>query len=187
MVSRHTSVVFLVHDLALIALSVTCAVVLVQSGMLAHALSAVQGIQFLESFVAGLFFTSIFTAAPAIVALGELAQTHSLVGVVFFGALGSVIGDMIMFRFVRDRFAEHLMVLVQHRGVGKRARALFRLKLFRWLSFFVGGVIIASPLPDELGIGLLGAAHMKMPWFVLLSFVFNCIGILLIGLVAQAL
>ena len=68
----------------------------------------------------------------------------------------------------------------------KRLRALFKMKFFRWFTFFLGGIIIASPLPDELGIGLLGFSKMKVSWFVPVSFVFNFIGICLIGLVARA-
>ena len=64
---------------------------------------------------------------------------------------------------------------------------LLKLKLFRRVSFFVGGLIIASPLPDELGISLFGFSKIKMSWFIPLSFIFNFIGIVLIGVVAQAL
>src|SRR5262249_43219313 len=58
---------------------------------------------------------------------------------------------------------------------------IVRSSRLRWLSFFVGGLIIASPLPDELGIGLLGVARLRTAWFVLLSYAFNFLGILAIG------
>ena len=61
-----------------------------------------------------------------------------------------------------------------------------KLKFFRWLTFLVGGLIIASPLPDELGISILGFSKMKVSWFIAISLVFNFIGILLIGVVARA-
>lgn len=178
---------FLLHDLLIIAVSIGIAVVLVRTETLAKILISAQGPEFLGSFIAGLFFTSIFTTAPAIVTLGEIARANTIVPVALFGALGALVGDLIIFRFIRDRFAEHVMALLRHRHIGKRVGALFRLKLFRRLSFFVGGLIIASPLPDELGIGLFGFSHMKMSWFIPLSFFFNFIGIVLIGLVARAL
>jgi hypothetical protein len=77
--------------------------------------------------------------------------------------------------------------LIGHRTFGKRMRSFFKLRLFRWLSLFVGGLIMASPLPDEVGISLMGMSKIKVPWFVTLSFVFNFIGIVLIGLAARAL
>ncbi len=79
------------------------------------------------------------------------------------------------------------MEIIKHQGAGKRIKLLLKLKFFRWLTFLAGGLIIASPLPDELGISLLGFSKMKTSWFIPLSFAFNFIGILLIGWVAKAL
>lgn len=178
---------FLLHDIVIILISIGVAVVLVKTQALANLLASTVELEIVGSFVTGLFFTSVFTTAPAIVTLGELIRLNSILPVAFFGALGAVIGDLIIFRFMRDRFAEHVMELVSHRHIGKRMGVLFRRKLFRWLSFFVGGLIIASPLPDELGIGLFGFSRMKTMWFIPLSFVFNFLGIVLIGLVARSL
>lgn len=72
-------------------------------------------------------------------------------------------------------------------GARGKIKALINLRLFRWVSFALGALIIASPLPDELGISLLGFSKMKTVWFVPVSYVFNGIGILLIGAVARAL
>lgn len=177
---------FLLHDVLLIIISLSVAFALVQTGFLSVVLASTREWQFIGSFIAGLFFTSIFTTAPAIVALGEITLVHPIASVALFGALGAVIGDLIIFRFIRDKFAEHLLELLSHRYLGKRVRTLLRLRLFRWVSFFVGGLIIASPLPDELGLSLLGFSKMKIKWFIPLSFVFNFIGIVLIGLVTRA-
>lgn len=177
---------FLLHDVLIITLSLGAAMVLAKSGLLMKILTSTEEWGFLGSFVAGLFFTSIFTTAPAIVTLGELARINSIVPMALFAALGAVVGDMIIFRFVRDKFAEHLLQLLRHRTRGKRIVELFKLRLFRWVSFFVGGLIIASPLPDELGIGFFGFSKMKTVWFIPLSFCFNFMGIVLIGLIARA-
>lgn len=178
---------FLLHDLLIIIASVGVALLLARTGILTALLASTDELQFLGSFIAGLFFTSVFTTVPAMVTLGEIARSNALLPTALCGAAGAVVGDLIIFRFIRDRFAEHVMELLRHRHIGKRVGALFRLKLFRRLSFFVGGLIIASPLPDELGISLFGFSKMKMSWFIPLSFFFNFIGIVLIGLVARAL
>lgn len=177
---------YLLQDTVVIIASLGAAWYLVETGVLYQFLASVQGLEFVGSFIAGLFFTSVFTTAPAIVALGEIARFNELLPVALLGALGAVLGDIVIFRFVRDRFSAHVLELLRHRGTGRRVGALFRLKLFRWLSFFVGGLIIASPLPDELGIGLLGFSRTKLAWFIPLSFAFNFIGIFLIGLVARS-
>jgi len=177
---------FFLHDVLIIVISIIVAAVLVRTDILTNVLASTKGFQFLGSFIAGLFFTSIFTTAPAIATLGEIARFNSILPVALAGAMGAVVGDLLIFRFIRDRFSEHLLELFGHQHTGKRIRALFRLRLFRWVSLFVGGLIIASPLPDELGISLFGFSKAKTSWFVPLSFTFNFIGIVLIGLVAQA-
>ena len=177
---------FILQDIAIVFLSIVMAIILVRTDILTNILTSTKELKLLGSFIAGLFFTSIFTTAPAIVTLGEIAQTNSILLVALFGAAGAVIGDLIIFKFIKDKFSEDLMELIQHQGIGKRVKALFRLKLFRWLTFLIGGLIIASPLPDEIGIALLGFSKMKISLFIPLSFTFNFLGILVIGLIANS-
>ncbi|MDP1706242.1 MAG: hypothetical protein Q8L36_00215 [bacterium] len=177
----------LFQDLAIIFFSVIFALILIKTDILISVLESSQKLEWLGSLIAGMFFTSILTTAPAIVTLGQMAQTNSLWLTALFGALGAVIGDLVIFRFVRDRFEEHLQELISHKTGGRRFKALFKLKIMRWLTFLVGGLIIASPLPDELGIGLLGFSKTKTSMFIPLSFICNFAGILAIGLTARAL
>ena len=177
---------FFIQDLSIIFLSILVAVIMTKTDILSGLLYSTVEMKLIGSFIAGMFFTSIFTTAPAIATLGEIAHTNSVFLTAIFGALGAVVGDMIIFRFVRDRLSDHLVILVKHEGWWKRVRALFKLKYFRWFTFLLGGLVIASPFPDELGIGLLGFSKMKLSTFIPISFFFNFIGILIIGLIAQA-
>lgn len=178
---------FLLQDIAIIVLSIIIAVILVKTNIPIKILTSTQELELLGSFIAGMFSTSVFTTIPAIITLGEIARSNSIAFTAIFGAMGAVVGDLIIFRFIRDRFSEHLLELVKHQGAGKRMKVLLKLKFFRWLTFLVGGLIIASPIPDELGISLLGFSKMRMSWFIPLSFTSNFIGILLIGSIAKAL
>ena len=187
MSTNDRTYIHILQDTVIIVVSVIVAIGLVQTDALARLLSSTRELEVIGSFVAGLFFTSIFTTAPAIVALGEISQTSPVWITALVGALGAMTGDLIIFYFIRDRFSEHILELMKHEMRGRRFRALLRMKLFRWLSFFVGGLVIASPFPDEIGIGLMGFSKMKMSWFMMLSFVFNVIGIAIIGLIARAL
>ena len=178
---------YLVQDLMIIIMSIFLAVVLVQTNILEHLLSTTKDYGILGSFVAGLFFTSIFTTAPSMIALGEISQMQPVIQVAFVGAAGAMIGDLLIFQFIRDKLSEHLMNLMKDEIAGVKRKFRHHLKFFRWFTFFIGGVIIASPLPDELGVGLLGLSKMNVVWFAPLSFLFNFIGIIMIGLVANAL
>ena len=56
---------------------------------------------------------------------------------------------------------------------------------FYWLSSFLAAAIIASPLPDELGLMILGFIHFNTKKFLPIAFVLNFLGILAITLFAQ--
>lgn len=178
--------IFLQQDLGIVVTSILIAIILVKTKVLTNILISSSELKLFGSFVAGMFFTSVFTTAPAIVTLGEIANSSSIFITALFGASGALIGDLIIFQFIRDRLGEHLLELLKHGSSWKRLKHLFRLRYFRWFTFLVGGIIIASPLPDELGIGLLGFSKMKNSRFIPLSFIFNFIGILVIGIIAQA-
>lgn len=175
------------HDLSIVALSILIAVILVKANILSSFLETTSSFKFIGSFIAGMFFTSVFTTAPAIVTLGEIAKHEALLPTAFFGALGALLGDIVIFQFIRDELAEHFIELVKHNSIWKRYHALFRLKYFRWFTFMLGGMIIASPFPDELGITLLGFTKTKTNLFIPISFVFNFIGIVMIGFVVRTI
>lgn len=178
----------ILNDIGIIVLSVLIAVLLIETGVLAELLVSTGGMGVLGAFIAGMFFTSIFTTAPAIAALGEVSLVQGVFATALIGAMGSVVGDLIIFRFVRDRFSEHIEeILSRKKNRLRRFHLLFKRRFFRWGTFFVGGFILASPFPDELGIALLGFSNMKPKYFTLLSFTFNFFGILAIGLITRSL
>src|SRR3989338_283651 len=114
----------LVRDLALVIFSVFIAVILAKTGALQDLITSTQEVRFIGSFIAGIFFTSVFTTAPAIVALGEIAYANSVISTALLGGMGALVGDLIIYKFVRDRLSEHLMELIKYQGGGKRIRML---------------------------------------------------------------
>lgn len=177
---RHT----IAHDIGIITLSMIIAVILGKTGALQSILTATREMELVSSFIAGIFFTSIFTTAPAVVVLGQIAQANSPFVVAIFGGLGALLGDLVIFRFVKDRLSEDIIGLL---GEHRKIRAIFRNRFFRYLTIFLGAIIIASPLPDELGLTLLGFSKIRSSLFVPFSFLANSIGIYIIGLVARAI
>lgn len=176
----------LVRDLGALVLSIFVAITLAETGALESLITSTQELRFIGSFIAGILFVSVFTAAPATVALGEIAQSNSAVMVAIIGGLGALVGDLIIFRFVRDRVSEDFSYLVKI-SKSERLVSVFKLKLFRWMVPFVGALIVASPLPDEIGVAMMGLSKIKTSMFILLSFLLNAAGILVIGLIAQSL
>jgi uncharacterized membrane protein YdjX (TVP38/TMEM64 family) len=60
-------------------------------------------------------------------------------------------------------------------------------KYFSWTVPFLGALIIISPLPDEIGVSMMGISSIDTRRFALLSFVLNCIGVFLVAFVARAI
>lgn len=176
----------IVQDIAIVAMSVIVSILLVRSGIIQDFLASSQELGHIGSFVAGIFFTSIFTTAPAIVTLGEISQVQGIVETALWASLGAVIGDMLIFRFFKDRMADHVNDILSHKRSFRRLHRLIRFRFFRYLTFLMGGLIIASPLPDELGISILGMSKMREMYFVPLSFAFNFFGIVVVGLLASS-
>ncbi len=140
---------------------------------------------YLGSFIAGIFFVSTFTVAPSGAVLFHLAEQYNPILIALTAGAGGVIGDLLIFRFVRgDAFAELSPILdrIKRRPVF----ALFKSPYFGWFTPVLGALIIASPLPDEAGIGLMGLSKIREWQFMLLTYVLNTTGILIIVLLTQA-
>ena len=176
----------LIKDVAIIALSVLIAVILVKTGVFINILASSKKLELFGSFIAGMFFTSVFTAAPATVVLAQIAQVNSVFLVAFFGGIGAMVGDLVIFRFIKNRLSEDILYLLK-KSKSERMLSIFRLRIFRWSIAFLGALVIASPLPDELGLMMLGFSKIKTSLFIPISFLLNSLGILVIGLIAKAI
>ncbi|MEK7612410.1 MAG: hypothetical protein AAB407_03655 [Patescibacteria group bacterium] len=176
----------LLENVTMLAASIFIAVMLVQSPTFKLFLSASTELKLLGSFVIGFFFTSLFTTAPATVAFAELAQTNSIILIALVGGVGAVLGDIVLFKLLKTHVTDELVHLLSH-PKRKRFLKVFHAKTFRWLFTFLGMIIIASPLPDELGLTMMGISKLEMKYLIPVSFIANTVGIILICLVGRSI
>lgn len=134
---------------------------------------------YLGAAITGIFFVSTFTVVPASVVLFHLAQEFNPLMIALYAGAGAVIGDLIIFRFLKDGVFEELRPLIS-RFNGSYIAALFRTPYFAWVVPVIGAIIIASPFPDEVGIGMMGLSRIQWWQFAILAFILNTIGIFLI-------
>ncbi len=167
----------LIKDMLFVLIGIVVAIILSRLGFIDYLVNMVSN-QIIISFIAGVFFTSVFTIAPAAVALVDIADA-SVMTVAFYGSLGALCGDLILFYFIRDHFAENLIASVKP-SVTKNILNSFHLGFMKWLSPVLGALIIASPLPDELGLTLLGISKTRISILIPISFVMNFLGIILL-------
>lgn len=151
---------------------------------------------YLASFITGLMFTYGITTAPATAIIFNLGQTLNPFWIAFIGAFGSVLSDYIIFRFVRDRLMKEIRLLSKDISrLTKPVSYLFfweelrvriwhtisKSKLWHIMIPIVGGMVIASPLPDELGAAIFGAVKFDTKKFLVIGYIMNFIGIFLIA------
>lgn len=173
------------EDIIALSASVLLAWFLISSGAFSYVLADTDAGKIFESFTIGIFFTSAFTIAPAAVFFAKLSQTISPFTVALFGALGAMCGDLILFLFVRDRLAKDIENLF-HKKVVRHFLNSFHLGFWKWLAPLLGALIIASPLPDEFGISLLGLSRVRIAVLLPVAFAMNFLGVLFITTAARA-
>jgi hypothetical protein len=135
---------------------------------------------YVGAFIGGILFVSTFTVATGSIVLLILAEKLSIIEMGLIAGLGGAIGDLIIFHFIRNKgLIDEIKHFFQYLG-GDRISHLLQTKYFTWTLPVMGALIIASPLPDELGVSLMGISKMKTYQFIILSYMLDTLGIMLI-------
>jgi membrane protein YqaA with SNARE-associated domain len=139
-------------------------------------LSQIHNLGYVSAFIGGILFVFTFTVALGGIILFNLADTHSVIGIALVGGLGSMVGDLLIFRFINDGLTDELKPLY-HRLGGEKITVMFQSIYLRWTLPVIGALIVMSPFPDELGIALMGVSKMKTSHFIVISYVLDVIGL----------
>ncbi len=175
----------LMKDFGYILIGISLAIAAVESGTIDGFVHALGGSN-LASFVSGIFFTSAFTLAPATIALAHISDTAPILSVALWGGLGAMFGDLLLFLFIRDKFARDLSAAFKP-SFARHVISSFHLGFMKWLSPLIGAAIIASPLPDELGLALMGLSRTRILVLLPISFAMNVVGIYVVAMFAHVL
>lgn len=174
------------RNTALLVVSVIVICFLAGTSWASGALRGLAEFGYVGAFVAGILFVSTFTVGIAGIVLFFLAQELNPLVVAFVAGGGAMIGDFLIFRYFRDYVFEELRPIFKKLGVHPIAR-IMSTPYFAWILPVIGALIIASPFPDEIGIGLMGISRMKSWQFLFLAFMLNSAGIFFIVTLARSL
>ncbi len=169
----------------LLIISLFAFFVLATTDTVKEVIAAMGSSGYIGAFIVGMLFVSVFTAAPAGVVLFNLADKLHPVEIAVVAGAGMMVGDFILFRYMRDNVFDELAPLFQ-KVTTHRISKLFYTPYFSWLLPILGAIFIASPGPDEIGISLLGLSKIKEWQFLLVTFCLNFAGILFVVLLARA-
>ncbi len=135
---------------------------------------------YIGAFIAGILFVSTFTVATGAIILLVLAERLSPIEIGILAGLGAVVGDFLIFRFIKDNLAREVNDIYEHIDGNHHIKRVFHTKYFSWTLPVIGAIIIATPFPDEIGVSLMGISKMKTYKFLLVTFILNAIGIFLV-------
>lgn len=136
-------------------------------------------LRLVAEITAGVFYTSFLTSPISVAMLVILAEQSNPILTAALAGLGAVLGDFLIVKFFRERISSELNEFSKQFHLQKVKAVLQKLHL-DFLTPLIGAIIVASPLPDELGLMMLGASKLRYREIALLSYVLNTAGILLI-------
>ncbi len=167
-------------NLTIVACGIILALILSRFDAFHSFLTHLGGLGYVGAFFAGALFVSTFTVATGALILLILAETLHPLEIGLIAGLGAVVGDLTIFRFVKDNLTSEIEDIYNHFDKRHHLKKLFRSKYFNWTLPILGAIIIASPLPDEMGVSLMGLSKLSAFRFIILSYFLNSIGIFLV-------
>lgn len=133
-----------------------------------------------------MLFSFGFTA-PFAVGFFLALNPQSIIMAGIIGGMGALIADLIIFKFIRVSFTGEFKRLEKTKAlkeVGLLIEKKLKHRLKVYLMYALAGIVIASPLPDELGVIMLaGLTKIKIHSLAILSFLLNTLGIIIILLI----
>ncbi len=140
---------------------------------------------FVGAFFAGILYVYGFTAAYGTAIFLILAKSNEIVSTGLVAGLGALLGDLIIFKFLRHSLSDELELLSKEKFFVRVSQKL-PAGTKKFFLPAIGGLIIASPLPDELGILLLAASPVvSTKNFAAISYFLNTAGIFFILFVGK--
>lgn len=139
-----------------------------------------EGLSYLGIFIAGFLFSFGFTT-PFAIGFFIIANPQNIYLAALIGGFGAMLADLTIFKIIRFSFMNEFNRLrkgVVIKDINKvlSSRLLSHIKVYLLYAF--AGIIIASPLPDEVGVSMLaGLTKVKTRVLVIISFLMNSLGI----------
>jgi hypothetical protein len=165
------------RNLLLMSFSICVVLMATEMAWFQSFLDLVKNLQLLGVFLGGMLFASSFTVTTGVVILSALVHSSPVWILAIVAGTGAAFADLTIFELVRSGIADELKDLFHLIDQKLNISRHLEKKLAKLLLPLIGAFIIASPLPDELGVGLLGVSSMRTYQFILLSLLLNIIGI----------
>jgi len=177
---------FKYHKLLALVVCVVFAYFIFSNPSVQGAIGDLGEFSYLGIFIAGFFLALGFTA-PFSVGFFVMVNPANFPLAVIMGALGALSADMLLFKIIKFSFMDEFKRLEKTKPIKEiilLAEKDFSVKVRHYLLYILAGIIIASPLPDEIEtLMLAGLTTIKPRVFALMCFLTHIIGITLMLLI----
>lgn len=165
--------------LLILSISVILAYYLFSRPFAADFIKSYGGDGFVWMFTAGFLFSFGFTT-PFAVGYFLTASPENIFLAALAGSFGALLCDMLIFKLIKLSFLAEFNRL-EKEIFGKKIDLFLKAPSHfkAYLLYFFAGIIIASPIPNEIGVSLLaGLTKIRPLVFSFVSFTMNFLGIL---------
>ncbi len=156
--------------------------------------NTITSLGYFGAFIAGILYAYGFTSTIATSIFLILGTKSHLLLSGFIASIGAFIGNIIIYLFVTHTLEDEIKKLSKEKIIVKINKFIKSTKLLpkfvkKYILIFIAFGILASPLPNEIGITILAASKKILPHeppYILL-YVVEAIGILLILLIGYVI
>ncbi len=146
-------------------------------------INSLNELSYLGFFVAGFLFSFGFST-PFSIGFFLTANPSNIFVASVIGGIGAVLSDILLFKIIRFSFMDEFLRLEKTKPMKEISQEFHKKSLVKFRVYFMyafAGFIIASPLPDEIGVPMLaGLSKIKTLAFSMLSFILKVIAIFII-------
>lgn len=142
-----------------------------------------ESLGYIGSFITGFFYTYGVTNPAATVGFYIVGKTLNPFVIALVGAVGAAISNFLVFYFIKNKVLELVDSFTRrfNFSIYLLAHKVHRSLFLRNFVPIVAGLIIASPVPSEIAIGLFAAMKFHLKKFMVYAFVFQFLAIFLIS------
>ena|SRR3989344_2440542 len=172
---------FLYPKITVLIFCIVLSYVLFSSEKLTFWLDNLNQFNYVSSFIAGLLFSYGFSAPFAVGFFLKLNVSNPL-PLALVAGFGALLSDLLIFKLIKFSMMDEFNRIKKTKPlklVNFLLKKRFGSRALSYLSAIFAGIIIASPLPDELGVSMLsGLTTIKLHKFAVISYICNTFGIL---------
>jgi len=171
--------------LLLFLLSVIIAWLIFSSSPLGAVHDFVATLGYAGLFIAGFFYVYGLTSVPATATILILAKDHNPLLAIAAAAFGALLADIVLFLFMRYEFKDEMDRLPTRKFLGSKNKSLLH-RIEKCLYMAVAALIIASPLPTEIGITMMASIkEISARKFMVIAYVLHTAAIAVIIIAAE--